>query len=191
MDGDEYHRSKESTMGITRADLIRKAGLVAVGAAVAGAVAPSVAEADGNEGPTTFTGSVDGTAPVVTVAQNSPSGTQAVLVQSLRGGTAIRATVSGNAAETQGSVGILGSAETGVTGRGSPVSNVGKGGAFRGAIGIEVKTDTGSHVRLIPGPSNKLPRVGGIGDLYCDKSGRLWFYGGQVRSGRKGWKRLA
>lgn len=164
-------------MRFSRADAIKKAALVFAGVLGAKTVTGSVAKADGNEGPTYFSDEGYGN-PVVHIYEGMEDST-ALVAEAPYGATSA----------------IIATGQTAIVGNGSDESNVGKGAILRGAIGVQIHSYTHSHIRLEPGNTNSLPEVGGVGDLYCDASGRLWFYGGQVRregnSWVQGWKRLA
>jgi hypothetical protein len=190
---------RRRSVNLSRGELIRSLGLAAVGLAGATTAGATVARADGTEGPTNFDG------PVTIGNSGGPPDTETDALTVTQSGDpgAIVATADSNAIAGRsngGGIGVVGGGTIGVQGDGSRESNVGRGGVFQGAIGIDVTTYTGSHIRLQPGPSNKLAKVAAVGDLYCDKSGRLWFWGAQtrwVKTGKKsghyapGWKRLA
>jgi hypothetical protein len=102
-------------------------------------------------------------------------------------GAAVRATMSGGSGlggtgavvgDCKAGPGVLGLSEkaTGVQGE----SKSGRGGVFAGGS---------AQVRLTPGSLGSHPASGQQGDLYCDRTGRLWFC--KKGGGHATWKQIA
>lgn len=92
--------------------------------------------------------------------------------QAASSGSVISATLSSSAAVV---VGANSSTGAGVEGS----SSSGRGGVFSGAL---------AQVHLTPGTGSTHPKTGQMGDLYVDKTGRLWLC---TKTGsRSGWKEL-
>lgn len=83
--------------------------------------------------------------------------------------------VRGSGDSTSGGVGVLGEGNVAVRGNG-----VVRGGVFKGAS---------AQVQLVAGTGSTHPKAGQRGDLYVDKTGRLWFCktGGSTAA----WKEIA
>ena len=86
-------------------------------------------------------------------------------------GSVVSATLSSTAAVIAGA-----NSSSGAGVQGSSTS--GRGGIFSGAA---------AQVHLTPGKGATHPKTGQAGDLYVDKTGRLWFC---AKTGSKSWKEL-
>jgi len=107
----------------------------------------------------------------VGVAANGPTAVQAAgtaVGVSASGVTGVQAAGSTRGVTATGPTGVratgTGPASIGVRGRGDTAG--GRGGVFSG---------TAAQAQLVPGALAGHPRSGSRGDLYADKSGRLWF----------------
>jgi len=103
------------------------------------------------------------------VADEQPTAYEAA--EAAGSASVISATLSTSAAVV---VGANSSSGAGVEG----TSKTGRGGVFSGSA---------AQVHLNPGTSSTHPKTGQAGDLYVDKTGRLWFCS---KSGSKDWKQI-
>jgi hypothetical protein len=132
--------------------------------------------------------SVTGTGPLgKALVAAAASKSAAVHVTNGGTGPALRATTgAGSGASGTGCVvgdssagtGLLGlsNSGTGVRGR----SKTERGGVFSGGV---------AQIKLTPGPLASHPVPGEAGDLYCDRTGRLWFC--KTGGTKAAWKQLA
>jgi len=109
----------------------------------------------------TLTSTTQGSLSAAVKGQNNGTGGNGVGVWGSHAGSgwAVYGTVTG------AGIGVLGQGLGSGTGvRGDSVK--GRGGVFKGAA---------AQVQLLPGANSTHPKGGQQGDLYADKTGRLWF----------------
>jgi hypothetical protein len=167
-------RSRSESSGPRHGAISRRVIGKAIGAAAVGVVGAGAlvelrsqqAQGSAQEGPGTsdsLTEEADVTAAEATADNFAAAASSA---------SVINATLSSSAAVVAGA-----NSSTGPGVQGS--SKSGRGGVFSGAL---------AQVHLTPGGSSTHPRTGQAGDLYVDKTGRLWFC---LKTGsRTGWKQI-
>ncbi len=145
--------------GSSTADVVGVLGSNSAGTAISGSSQSAVPNATAilgtldNNGPGSFPAAVRG--------QNLGTAGNGIGVWGSHAGSgwAVYGTVTG------AGIGVLGQGLASGTGvRGDSVK--GRGGVFTGAA---------AQVQLLPGTNSAHPKSGQQGDLYADKSGRLWF----------------
>jgi len=122
---------------------------------------------------TAIAASTTGEATTVKVTNNATGAALEAVTQGNPGRAT--AAIVGNSQTGRGVLG-LSTEQTAVEGR----SRLGRGASFSGAL---------AQVHLAPGSSASHPGTGETGDLYCDRSGRLWFC--KTGGTHPTWKRLA